>query len=86
MDYSSLKNNFFYPRYPYYGDSTTENLSFNGNLQNFAQKISYICNLATAGKLSNSKAYQQIESLWKELSATHNVLIALDDSESQHNS
>lgn len=74
MDYSSVKNNFLYPRYPYYGDPKTENLRFNADLQNFAQTTNYICNLATAGKLTQEDAYQQIQCLWVAFRATHHSL------------
>lgn len=60
-------NDFIYPRHPYHGEVKPENLVFNSNLQEFAQKISYICNLETGGKLPPEKAYKQIKSLWKEL-------------------
>ncbi|MBE9221812.1 hypothetical protein IQ215_03800 [Cyanobacterium stanieri LEGE 03274] len=56
-----------YPRSPYHGEFTPENLVFNANLQEFAQKVSYICNLETNGKISSNQAYQQIRVLWKEL-------------------
>ncbi len=61
------KNNFLHPRHPYHGQVKPENLVFNSNLQEFAQKISYICNLETGGKLPPDEAYQQIKSLWKDL-------------------
>ncbi len=61
------KNNFLHPRHPYHGQVKPENLVFNSNLQEFAQKISYICNLETGGKLPPNEAYQQIKSLWKDL-------------------
>ncbi len=61
------KNNFLYPRHPYHGQVKPENLVFNSNLQEFAQKINYICNLETGGKLPPDEAYQQIKSLWKDL-------------------
>lgn len=60
-------NDFIYPRYSYRGKVKPENLVFNSNLQEFAQKINYICNLETGGKLPPEKAYKQIKSLWKEL-------------------
>jgi hypothetical protein len=63
----SGKNNFLYPRAPYHGEFKPENLAFNANLQEFAQKVSYICNLETAGKLGNADAYKKIKALWKEL-------------------
>jgi isopropylmalate/homocitrate/citramalate synthase len=61
------KNDFLYPRGRYYGQVKPENLVFNANLQEFAQKISYICNLETAGKLPPEEAYDQIKELWKNL-------------------
>lgn len=61
------KDNFLYPRSRYYGSVKPENLVFNANLQEFAQKISYIVNLQTGGKLSSEVAYERIETLWKQL-------------------
>ncbi|BAZ43672.1 hypothetical protein NIES4102_06730 [Chondrocystis sp. NIES-4102] len=58
---------YLYPRHPYHGQIKPENLVFNSNLQEFAQKISYICNLETGGKLPPELAYKQIKSLWKQL-------------------
>lgn len=60
-------NNFIYPRGRYYGTVKPENLVFNANLQEFAQRTSYICNLETAGKLSPEEAYNQIKDLWEQL-------------------
>ncbi len=64
---SQDKNSFFYPRSRYYGKFQPETLVFNANLQEFAQKISYISCLEVGGKLSPEEAYQQIKALWKEL-------------------
>ncbi|MCA2723241.1 MAG: hypothetical protein IM333_05925 [Microcystis sp. M048S1] len=61
------KENFLYPRAPYYGEFKPENLLFNANLQEFAQKVSFICNLETGGKISSLEAYQKIKALWKDL-------------------
>ena len=58
---------FLFPRNNYRGKVKPENLVFNSNLQEFAQKISYICNLETGGKLPPEEAYKQIKSLWKQL-------------------
>ena len=60
-------HDFLYPRHSYHGKVKPENLVFNSNLQEFAQKINYICNLETGGKLPPEAAYKQIKSLWKEL-------------------
>ncbi|MDV3002103.1 MAG: hypothetical protein N5P05_003709 [Chroococcopsis gigantea SAG 12.99] len=61
------KQQFLYPHSSYRGEVKPENLVFNANLQEFAQKVSYICNLETAGKINNAEAYKQIKSLWKSL-------------------
>lgn len=67
MPNSSEKDNFLFPRSSYRGKVKPENLVFNANLQEFAQRISYICNLETAGKIEPAEAYQQIKALWKAL-------------------
>ncbi|MFM2064749.1 MAG: hypothetical protein RLZZ507_4420 [Cyanobacteriota bacterium] len=61
------KDDFLYPRGRYYGHVQPENLVFNANLQEFAQRVSYICNLETGGKLPPGEAYEQIKVLWKQL-------------------
>ena len=68
------QSEFLYPRSRYYGKVKTENLVFNANLQEFAQQVSYICNLETAGKLSPEEAYKQIQALWKQLKRTKKQL------------
>ncbi len=67
MTSNNQRNDFLYPRHSYHGQVKPENLVFNSNLQEFAQKISYVCNLETSGKLAPEQAYKQIKSLWKEL-------------------
>lgn len=68
------KDDFLYPRGRYYGHVKPENLVFNANLQEFAQRISYICNLETGGKLTSEEAYEQIKALWKQLKKTKKQL------------
>jgi hypothetical protein len=63
----SEKNNYLYPRSSYHGEVKPENIVFNANLQEFAQKVGYICNLETGGKMMPDDAYKQIKSLWKTL-------------------
>ena len=65
---------FLYPRSRYYGKVKPENLVFNANLQEFAQRVSYICNLETAGKLSPEESYNQIKELWNQLKRTKKQL------------
>ncbi|MFN6499397.1 MAG: hypothetical protein RMX65_020720 [Nostoc sp. DedQUE01] len=61
------KNKFLYPRGRYYGQVKPENLVFNANLQEFAQKVAIITSLESNGKLDPKEAYQQIKELWKQL-------------------
>lgn len=51
----------------YQGEFTPANLAFNANLQEFAQKVSFIVALETGGKLSALAAYDQIEALRETL-------------------
>lgn len=60
-------DDFLYPRSRYRGEFTPENLVFNSNLQEFAQRVNYICGLETNGKVSPEEAYQEIKQLWKNL-------------------
>ncbi|MBD2301852.1 hypothetical protein H6G80_24395 [Nostoc sp. FACHB-87] len=66
-DFLSNLSDFLYPRSCYYGQFKPEYLVFNASLQEFAQRVSYISNLQTNGKLSPEEAYQQIRTLWKQL-------------------
>ena len=68
------KSNFLYPRHQYRGQWTPENLAFNANLQEFSQKVGYICNLETNGKLSPLQAYKEIKFLWKKLKCSKKEL------------
>lgn len=64
----SKKSDFFlYNNNRYNGDFTPQHLVFNSNLQEFTQRVSFICSLETAGKLTPEESYQQIKALWKEL-------------------
>ena len=60
-------DSFLYSNNPYRGEVKPQNLVFNHNLQEFTQKVSYICSLETSGKLTPEESYKQIKSLWKEL-------------------
>lgn len=76
------KEDFLYPRSRYYGQVKPENLVFNANLQEFAQRVSVICNLETSGKVPPVDAYEQIKALWKELKQSKKQLdIGQDSSE-----
>jgi hypothetical protein len=61
------RDDFLYPSSRYHGEFTPENLAFNANLQEFAQRVSYVCGLETGGKIAPEDAYEQIKHLWKDL-------------------
>ena len=67
-------SNFFYPRSRYHGEVKPENLVFNANLQEFSQRVSYICCLETGGKLTPEESYKQVKALWKQLKRTKKQL------------
>jgi hypothetical protein len=62
---------FLYPRSTFRGKIDPENLVFNANLQEFSHRVSYICGLQTAGKLSRDESLQKIQSLWQQLQQSH---------------
>lgn len=68
------KTSFIYPRSRYYGQVKPEHLVFNANLQEFTQRVNFICNLETNSKLSPEKAYNQIKALWKQLKSSKKQL------------
>ncbi|MFB2916937.1 MULTISPECIES: DUF7219 family protein [Aerosakkonema] len=68
------RSDFIYPRKRYRGRFTPQHLVFNANLQEFAHKISYICNLETSGKLPPDDAYEQIKYLWEQLEQSKKAL------------
>lgn len=61
------RERFLFAQSRYRGEFKPEHLAFNSNLQEFAQRISIICNLETNGKIAPDDAYKQIKGLWKEL-------------------
>lgn len=68
------KEEFLFPHSSYRGQVKPENLVFNSNLQEFAQRVNYICNLETNGKISPVDAYRQIKTLWKKLKSSKHEL------------
>lgn len=74
-DPEKQKQNFMMPRASYHGEFTPERLVFNSNLQEFANRVSLICNLETGGKISSEDAYHQIKRLWKDLKASKKTLL-----------
>ena len=71
------KQNFLYPRHPYRGSADLSQLAFNANLQEFSQKVSYICAFQTNGKITSEKAYQDLQNLWQQLEQSyHSMMIS----------
>jgi hypothetical protein len=71
----NVKDNFFYPLGRYRGEFTPEQLAFNANLQEFAQRVSLICGLETGGKITSEDAYHQIKNLWAEVKRSKKALL-----------
>lgn len=74
-------HSFIYPRRRYCGQFKPEYLVYNANLQEFAQRISYISNLQTRGKLSPEESYHQINALWEQLKRSYWALEVGKDKE-----
>lgn len=68
------RNEYLYPRSSYHGEVKPQNVVFNANLQEFAHKVSYICNLETGGKLEPIEAYHLIKNLWEDLKTSKKLL------------
>ena len=56
-------SSLLFPKSPYYGKGKPENLAFNANLQEFAQRVGYISGFATNGKMTLEEAFSDIEAL-----------------------
>jgi len=74
-DQPSPKDDFLHPQSSYWGKPTLPNMTFNANLQEFAQRVSFICNLETGGKVTPDEAYGQIKDLWKQLKSSKKNLL-----------
>jgi len=72
---SREKEDFLYPRSKYRGKFTPQNLVFNANLQEFAQRVNYICALETNSKISSEQAYEEIRHLWHRLKQSKQELL-----------
>jgi hypothetical protein len=68
------RSDFIYHRNRYSGTVQPQNLVFNANLQEFAQKVGYISSLETAGKLTPEESYRQIKALWQSLKSSKKQL------------
>lgn len=78
------KEDLLTPRARYKGEFTPENLAFDSNLQEFAQRVAYICGLETAGKLTPDDAHTRIRELYQQLERTHIGLRIGKNGEDQH--
>lgn len=74
---------FLYPHRRYHGKVNPENLVFNANLQEFAQRVSYISNLQTRGKLSVQESYHQVNALWEQLNSSYWALGIKPDADNE---
>lgn len=68
------REDFLVPRTRYQGEFTPANLAFDSNLQEFAQRVAYICSLETSGKISPDDAHSRIRELYEDLTRTHQGL------------
>jgi len=83
------KQKFLYPLSKYYGKLTPQRLIFDANLQEFSQRVSFICALESNGKMTGEEAYQEIKKLWKQLKIAKHTLLDesnLSDDNSPENS
>lgn len=69
------KEKFLYPINRYRGEFTPENLAFDANLQEFAQRVSFLCSLESSGKVPPQEAYDKIKQLWKTLKTSKKNLL-----------
>jgi len=65
MDPSEQSLLFPYARYS--GSTHPEKLLFNANLQEFSQRVTYLCLLQSNGKISPDDVIVQIGELWGQL-------------------
>ena len=72
------KDKFLNPISNFRGEFSPQNLAFDANLQEFANRISLICALETGGKISANEAYQQIKTLWEQLANSKQNLLGED--------
>ena len=54
---------------------SAEEMLFNANLQEFANRVGAICALEAGAKLSQEEAYKQIRRLWKQLKRSKKSLL-----------
>lgn len=77
------KQQFLHSLSPYYGRPGTDAARVNQHLQDFAQRVGYICNLHTGGRLSSQAAFEQLERLWDAVAIALERLDGPDSDDSQ---
>lgn len=75
QELQNFKDRFLKPLGSYHGEFSPSNLAFDANLQEFAQQVSYLCNLETNGKISPEATYTKIKQLWQELKQSKQELL-----------
>lgn len=75
MSNEQERDQFTSPLAKYNGEFSPQQLAFNANLQEFAQRVSLLCGLETNGKVSAQDTYKEIKRLWKSLKASKQELI-----------
>jgi hypothetical protein len=65
---------FIYPTKSYHGPFQLDALIFNANLQEFAQRVSYISSLQINGKLSPEESFNRISELWEKFESSKTAL------------
>jgi isopropylmalate/homocitrate/citramalate synthase len=75
QEQQNLKNSFLKPLSGYHGEFTPNNLAFNANLQEFAQQVTYLCNLETNGKITPEETYRQIKQFCEQLERSKQELL-----------
>lgn len=64
-----ILNEFLYPHRQHESQTDPITRAFDEKLEDFAQQVSYTCNLEVGGKLSPNDAYERLGSLWQQLQA-----------------
>ena len=78
------KQNFLHPIRRYRGEFTPGNIAFDANLQEFAQRVAFICALENSGKVAPNAAYEEIKGMWKTLKQSKKNLLDNPEPPSEH--
>jgi len=70
-----IKQQFFYPMSKYHGRYTPQLMVFDSNLQEFSQRVSFVCALESNGKMTGEETYQEIKKLKKQLKKAKKQLL-----------